>query len=646
MLLVGAGPLTLFTIGIRFLPGGVLPWLWYIMTLILAVLAALIFSGRATLPLKQAISAFRGLINPDRGEMMRRWVPEEFWAVRDDLKKMLKDVETRNAQLEALSTRQDRSTKAAERAAVRSLEVLRGLTDTLKEAVVFIHGEGHIALMNGAAELMFRSDEHEITPGMDGAGWLRHVAGQFEGGAALATEWEAWNSGPPGLMQGEWTTKGESPRVIAVKTFGVRADEGEDLGRVWVFSDITSDRQVAQRLQDSQKLESIGQLAGGIAHDFNNLLTAIRGSLALAQLDGVDIKQQREHLENATKAAAHATELVGQILGYSRSKTKAAYVDVKQLVTETQNLLRASLDPRIQLQCRVENETWLAAIPHVELEQVLINLCFNARDALGDSGGFVQIFTSHFVKSPGSAQEHAAEALPGEYVVVHVKDCGSGIPPEVQQKLFEPFFTTKEPGKGTGLGLATSFRIIQDAGGWLEFDTTVGKGTEFRVYVPRATKLDASLVKDEAPAAPREALMPTPARGSQEGLIMVVDDEASVRSIAVNMLKYLGYKVIEASSGEQALEHMKVLHPHVDAIMLDVHMPRKSGRETFTDIRKAGYEAPVIVCSGFTIEAEEFKASTGERGGSVSVIQKPYTLEKLAKVVGNAVDLSHSALPA
>ena len=643
MLFVGLGPLTVFTLGIRFMPGGLLPWLWFALVAFVTAVLALGFSGRAARPLQHGITAFRGLVHPEKGMLSRQWVPEEFWQVREDLKNLLKDIKARNAELETAMARQTQTVMSAERAAVRSLEVLHGLVETSADGVVFMHSDGHLALINQVCMDLFQLKDDQCTPGMDGKEWLRLVASQFTGGPALATEWEAWQAGPPGLLEGEWIIPGASPRVITVRTFGIRTEEGEHMGRIWLFKDVTSERYLSQRLQDSQKLESMGQLAGGIAHDFNNLLTAIRGSLSLAQLDGLDPKQRHEHLDNATRAAARATELVSQILGYSRGKTAATSTDVKSLVTDLQNLLKASLDPKISLQCEVGQETWLADLPHVQLEQVVLNLCLNARDALGAKGGSIRVFTSHFHKSEHKAGSPSEDALLGDYVVVHVRDNGSGIPEAVRERLFEPFFTTKPPGKGTGLGLATSFAIVHEAGGWMEFDTEEGKGTEFRVFVPRA-QTTQPLAKPDGQSEQREA--PKPQRGTAEGVILVVDDESAVRSIAVSMLKYLGYRVVEAADGEAALKLLKDIHAQVDAIMLDVHMPKMSGKDTFKEIRARGIDTPVIICSGFMVEADELKQSTGERGGAISVIQKPYSMDTLARVVSQAVKTSHQALSA
>ncbi len=642
MLFLGLGPLTVFALGLRFLPGGLLPWLWYLALIVIASVAALFFSGRAARPLKEGISAFRGLIHPDRADVSRSWVPKEFWAVREEVNELFKDLKSNNTALEISLAQMNRTVKAAERAAIRSLEVLHGIIESTPDGVVFTHSDGHIALINQKCIDLFDLSEEQSEAGADGQMMLAQIASQFQDSAALANQWVAWQQGPAGMMEGEWVTAGARARAIIVRTFGIRGDEGEHLGRVWIFKDSTEERQLTRRLQDTQKLESMGQLAGGIAHDFNNLLTAIRGSLSLAQLDGVDVRQRQEHLDNATRAAARATELVGKILGYSSGKHAAndTTCNVRKLLTELQSLMRASLDPCVKLHCQVMDESWLADIPHVQLEQVLLNLLFNARDALGAEGGSIKVHTSHYT----IAESQPGQRGPvGDYLVVHVRDTGSGIPEEVRGHLFEAFFTTKEPGKGTGLGLATSHALVKEVGGWIEFETEMGKGTEFRVFLPRA----AVLKPTAAPAVEVKPTIPEKSqRGTEEGVILVVDDEAPVRSIAVNMLKYLGYRVIEASDGETALKLLEEIHPHVDAIMLDVHMPRLSGRETFVQVREMGIDVPVIVCSGFMVEASDFKQATRERGGSVVVLQKPYSMETLASVVRNAVQHTHQALPA
>lgn len=381
---------------------------------------------------------------------------------------------------------------------------------------------------------------------------------------------------------------------------------------------------------------SMGQLAGGIAHDFNNLLTAIRGNLDMADL--VDNREEyRDRIENASRAASRATELVGQILGYSRRNGKTrTTTDPAQVVAEVRTILKAGLDPKVQLNCQVPKDIWQAAADATHVEQVLLNLCINARDALPASTGTIDVCATNISLTTSADTLRVA----GDYVMLTVKDDGSGIPPEVQARIFEPFFTTKAHGKGTGLGLAMARGMVEQAGGWLEFDSAVGKGSEFRILLPRC-KAPVVLNAVEKPKADTRAL-----RGKTEGTILVVDDEAPVRSIAVSMLRYLGYRVIEAEDGEEALTLLRTTSMPVDAVLMDVYMPKLSGRDTFKQLRGLGIQVPVIVCSGFMVEVAEFDALTPGRHAMVDVIQKPYSMETLASVIGKAVSKGHQVLAA
>jgi CheY-like chemotaxis protein len=212
-----------------------------------------------------------------------------------------------------------------------------------------------------------------------------------------------------------------------------------------------------------------------------------------------------------------------------------------------------------------------------------------------------------------------------------IRDNGSGIPLDAREHIFEPYFTTKAADKGTGLGLSMARAIIEEAGGRIEFDSEIGKGTEFRIYFPAS-------IAASAPGVAAEASVGKPVRDSRSGTLLVVDDEAPVRSIAAQMLKYLGYKVIEAADGIEAIAKITTSDVPIDAVLLDVYMPKLSGRETYKTLRERGINVPVIVCSGFTVEADEFTAlSSNRQGGPVQVIQKPYSMECLARVVSRAV---------
>jgi two-component system cell cycle sensor histidine kinase/response regulator CckA len=410
------------------------------------------------------------------------------------------------------------------------------------------------------------------------------------------------------------------------------------MGRVWRFVDVTEQRQLQQRLQESQKMESIGHLAGGIAHDFNNLLTAIRGNLSLAELEP-NSDATRSKIDDANRAAGRATELVQQILGYSRKTSGLRRTtDISQTINNVRTILRASLDPKVNLRINVSTDTWAASADPMQIEQVLLNLCINARDVLPSDQGEISITTTN-ISGLRATDAHALPESEGDFVVIRVRDNGSGIKPEHRAHIFEPFFTTKAEGKGTGLGLAMAKNIIEQAGGRIAFESQVGKGTEFSIYLPRSTaKVEPKPVEAPRPVATT--------RGMAEGTVLVVDDEAPVRAIAVNMLKYLGYRVLEACDGEQAIHVLQTSERAIDAVMMDVYMPKLSGRETYQRMRSLGIDLPVIVCSGFMVEPDEFIALAQGRNASVQVIQKPYSMETLARVVAKAIAKGHHALTA
>jgi two-component system, cell cycle sensor histidine kinase and response regulator CckA len=611
-------PLTGFVIALRFLPGGWLPWLLYAGLVAVMSIAAIVHAGRFTRPIARAFQVAQDL---------RNQAPSATALVQEQVRRDAVE-HTLAGQATALA--------AAERAALRSIGVLHGIAEFSSEGLVFAHFEGHIALINPQAATLLELIGAPTEPGMKVADWLTVASDRFgnEGPAVLKT-WQAWLA-LPGEQHQEWTTPDH--RTLHVRSFDVRADDATLLGRVWMFRDTTEQHQMRHRMQEGQKMESIGLLAGGIAHDFNNLLTAIRGSLSLAELES-EPAGYRAKVEDASRAAASAAELVSQILGYSRKSTgHRTTTHVNQSLSDVRTILRASLDPKIALRVTTPKQCWSASIDPVELEQVVLNLCLNARDALPDTGGQIDLCALHHEAS--SLQRNHLLTRPNQdFVCIRVKDNGHGIPPELHERVFETFFTTKDQGKGTGLGLSMAHRIIGAAGGWIEFDSSPQDGTEFRVFIPRALGV---VIEPKRDAKPANRL----ARNSAEGTVLVVDDEAPVRSIAVNMLKYLGYRVLEASDGEEAIHQLQLAAVPIDAVMMDVYMPKLSGRDTYRKMRALGIRVPVIVCSGFMVEADEFTALADGRHAPVQVIQKPYSMDTLAKTVAKAIATGHEAMVA
>jgi signal transduction histidine kinase len=261
-------------------------------------------------------------------------------------------------------------------------------------------------------------------------------------------------------------------------------ERGEVAGRVHLLADITERRQLEEQLRQAQKMEAVGRLAGGVAHDFNNLLTAIIGNLALLLRETGGDDARREWLLATEQAAWRASELTRQLLGFSRqAPLRLQPLDLGPCVRETLGLLRRAVDPRVEFEVRTAGDLWLVQADPGQMSQVVMNLCFNARDAM-PGGGRLVVEAANVVLGAADAPAHPG-GRPGEFVRLSVCDTGSGIPPEVRSRIFDPFFTTKEQGRGTGLGLAVVFGIVQQHQAWIECRSAPGEGTSFDVYLPR-----------------------------------------------------------------------------------------------------------------------------------------------------------------
>jgi two-component system cell cycle sensor histidine kinase/response regulator CckA len=433
----------------------------------------------------------------------------------------------------------------------------------------------------------------------------------------------------------EAETADTAQRVFSLRTAPMQTEGGEVIGRLWMVRDCSEVRGLKKQLQESQKLGTIGQLAGGIAHDFNNMLTAIRGNLTLAELSpGANNADVRDRLQSAGHATQRATDLVKQLLCYSRRSPDAQLrkvTNLKKLLADVQGLLKHSLDPRVTVRIRAGMDASFALADATQLEQVFLNLCLNACDALPADNGIVEIGIENVMhRAPAGGDS-------GEFAMIAVRDNGTGISEEMRHRIFEPFFTTKDPGRGTGLGLSMAQDIVREHGGWIEFDSVEGQGTEFRVFLPRTN--DPENIEDATPAyESRLAQVPV----GQRGTILVVDDEAPVRSIAVNMLSFLGYRVLEAGDGQQALDIVLRSGEKIDALLLDIYMPKLSGRDTFKQLRAAGNDIPIVICSGFVIDPDEFTILSEGRCPPVDIMLKPYSLDNLSKSMAKAVTTAHA----
>jgi two-component system, cell cycle sensor histidine kinase and response regulator CckA len=394
-----------------------------------------------------------------------------------------------------------------------------------------------------------------------------------------------------------------------------------------VLSDATELKTLEAQFVQSQKMQAVGQLAGGVAHDFNNLLTAINGhcDLLLMRHDVADVEHGdlMQIRQNANRAAA----LVRQLLAFSRKQTlRPTIINLQDTLSELTHLLNRLLSEKVTL--RIDNGPDLSPVrvDERQFEQVIMNLVVNARDAM-PRGGEVRITTCN-VHLEEDLHRDRAVVFKGDYVVVEVADSGSGIPQDKLHKIFEPFFTTKQVGEGTGLGLSTAYGIIKQTGGFIFAESPPGNGAIFSIYLPAYEALESDVPQIVEP----EIRQPRDLTG--RGLVLLVEDEDPVRSFAARALQLRGYTVIEACSGEEALDILRDDNLHVDIMLSDVIMPGLDGPAWVREARRKRPNAKVIFMSGYT---EDTFAGDGGIPES-SFLAKPFTLPELTQRVRETLD--------
>jgi len=392
--------------------------------------------------------------------------------------------------------------------------------------------------------------------------------------------------------------------------------EGRNASLVMV-TDVTERQKLEEQFRQAQRLESIGRLAGGIAHDFNNLLTVINGyaSVMLSELTpGSPMAHRVAEIAGAGRRAAALTE---QLLAFSRRQiVQPKVLNLNDVITDIENMLRRLIGEDIQLVIKPAPELGNIQVDDGQLQQVIMNLAVNARDAMPQGGSLI-LETADVYLDQGYSAGHPG-VQPGAYVMLAVTDSGMGMRPEVRERIFEPFFTTKSPGSGTGLGLATVHGMVRQAGGWIWVYSEPQSGTTFKIYFPRS---------DQAVPEPHVSTPASTPRGMET--ILVVEDQEDVRRLTVAVLEHYGYKVLSAAGGEEALALAKEFAGVIDLLVTDVVMPGMSGRELAKQL-KAQLGLRVLFMSGYTDKAI---AHRGILDTGLEYIQKPFTPESLAHKV-------------
>ena len=415
----------------------------------------------------------------------------------------------------------------------------------------------------------------------------------------------------------------KSTRWIHDRAFPIRTPEGKVNRIVGVARDITEQRKLEEQFRQSQKMEAFGQLAGGVAHDFNNILAVIQMQAGILRTDSLTDMQTELAIE-IDKSAQRGANLTRQLLLFSRRQTmQPRSFNLSDAVTNITKMLQRILGEDIHLQYKYSPQPLFIHADPGMIDQVLMNLTVNSRDAM-PKGGQLVIQTSS-VNFDEPVATNSPQARPGAFACLSITDTGSGIPKDIMPRIFEPFFTTKDVGKGTGLGLATVFGIVEQHQGWINVYSEIGHGTTFRIYLPR-------VAEDTDRKAP---LTLTSVRGGSE-TILLVEDEPFLRNSVRNALSRLGYKVIEAPSGAQALEIWKQHHGEIHLLFTDMVMPDgMNGRELAERVLKTNPELKVIYTSGYSADVVDrnFRLEEG-----VNFLPKPFEAHKLAQTVRNTLD--------
>jgi PAS domain S-box-containing protein len=395
-------------------------------------------------------------------------------------------------------------------------------------------------------------------------------------------------------------------------------EHGEPVRGVGISWDVTERRTLEEQYQQAQKMEAVGRLAGGVAHDFNNLLTVILGNCELLLTDIGPDDARRSDIEEIQKAGRSAAGLTSRLLAFSRKQIiEPVLLDMNEAVADLRTMLGRLIGEDVTIHYGLASEAALVKADRGQIEQVVINLAVNARDAM-PKGGTLRIETSNVELDESYTKTHLS-AKPGKHVLLTVSDTGSGMTPEVQARLFEPFFTTKEVGKGTGLGLATVHGIVLRSGGHVDVHSELGAGTSFKVYFPRA---DGAKIVAEVPA-------PVTRQRSGTQTVLVVEDAKGLRELVRRLLKRLGYTVLVAANADEALRLFEE-NPSIDVLLTDVVMPGASGPELSRQLTERRPALKVVYMSGYTDEAI---MQHGVLNLGIALLHKPFTSDALGRKI-------------
>ena len=513
----------------------------------------------------------------------------------------------------------------------RERRLLSSILHSLDEGIVVADGEGNTLLFNPQAAKILGNGEQKLDPRT----WVRDF------GVFTADRKRRLPPSADPLLRavaGErvdeietWVRNGSARgATVAMTGTPLVGDHDDVIGGVAVLRDVTRQRELETQLSQSQKMEAIGRLAGGVAHDFNNLLVVIQSYAELLREDLLEQDARRADLDEILAAARRAGALTKQLLAFSRSEPiQPTDLRLSEVVTGIENMLRRIIGEDVELLTELSPSVGLIRADAGQLDQVILNLSVNARDAM--SGGGQLVISTQNISFDAEHDGTRGDIPPGEYVMLAVTDSGTGMDPETQRHIFEPFFTTKEVGQGTGLGLATVYGIVQQSGGQIRVHSELGCGTSFKIYFPRL---------DEVPAT-REAQASESATYTGSGTLLIVEDDSAVRQVAARVLRDRGYTVLEARRPSEARQLCALRGSAIDLLLTDVIMPECTGIELARELNRLHPRMRVVYMSGYPGGAA---SRAGTLGPGAIYLEKPFSPAALVEKIMTAMQLPKAAV--
>jgi PAS domain S-box-containing protein len=544
-------------------------------------------------------------------------------AIAIDNARLLETAERSRQELEQLTQtleqRVKERTTALERSEQQFQQLVTGITDC---AIYMLDRNGFIVSWNPGAERIKGYAAEEIIGQHFGVFYTEEdravrLPAEVLRAAATQGKYEAEN----------WRVRKDGTRFWAsVLIDPIRDGAGEIVGFAKITRDMTERRAMQEQLHQSQKMEAIGQLTGGVAHDFNNLLTVILGNLESLARYVPEAPRARRALGQATRGAQRAATLTSQLLAFSRRQPlNPKPTDANRLVNGMSDLIRRSLGESIAIETVLAAGVWRIEVDSNQLENALLNLAVNARDAMPHGGKLTLETTNAHIDEQYAAQY--AEISPGQYVLISVSDTGAGMTPEVLARAFDPFFTTKPLGEGTGLGLSQVFGFVKQSGGHIKLYSEVGQGTTVKIYLPRSTSA-VELVEADSPLSE--------SRGDSSEAILVVEDDDGVRLYSTESLRDLGFTVHEASDAPSALRILEH-HPEINMLFTDVGLPGINGRDLVERARRIRPGVRVLFTTGY---ARNAIVHQGRLDPGVELLPKPFSRAQLGERVRAVLDAS------